>query len=1187
MMITRYCLILTLLFVVSLQANSQTLKPTLENAVWEVFANRTWIQALSQTGENLWVGTGGGLEQREAKTGELLRFFTHFDGLPGNNIQAIASGTQDDVWIGTTQGLAYLETAGQWIYFDQENSPLPNNDIRALWVDERGGVWIGTFLGGLAYYHRAKDHWQTFTTLNAALPSDQITALATDNEGGLWIGTLAGLAHRNQRGGWTLNMDMAVQNKQVASLSPDGQGGVWVGTTTQLLHRSVTGQWSLFYPPDAALQLNGALTLQPDQQGGLWVGGGNLFSFSGDEGDGLIYLNANGDWTSFNTNNSSLPHNLVTALLPDEQGGLWVGSSNGLSYRSALDQWHLFSQEHSELPSNQVAALSTDAQGGLWVGTRVSQSTRSGLAYLNTDGTWQLFNDHPDLLEKSITALLAEADNGAWLGTTTGLFYLNFQENHWHVQDIATLNEQFSFNQEITALVRDQQGDVWIGTGDNGLFRWQAATQTILLEENLPGNGYIHTLFLEDDNTLWVGTSMGNSQAIAYRDAQNVWQVFDRDNSPLDTFSIVQALSVRDDQVWVGTSEGLLHRDAQGAWQHFDQNNSALPHDDIATLLPDDTGGLWIATQNRFENDVSGGLVYRNAQGEWRIFNTHNSGLPHDAIATLLSDGKSGLWVGTHFGGLVHLTFGQKNKLVETVIQDKPTQDALLHNQRAAILIHPNGQGSGYHQAAAVDFMATYAYHTLHARGYDNDEIYFLSYKPDLDFNGDAQADFNVIDAPVTLAEVRRRDAVPRDLTLADIQAAFEWAKAQGPLDQPLVVIFVDHGLPQTLLLDPLGQEQLNVDLFKTLLDDYQNVTGNALVVILEACYTGTLVDTLAAPDRLIITSTNEKLAYYADLGRVSFLKSYLDQLRQGDSFLTALQTVAETINNYPAPLNQQQPQWHDSAAGTMASALCLNGCWGSLPGVLTLTVKTAGGAVTPGQPVDLTVETHLNAGSVSSVWASVMTPEMASDRNEQGYSRLPTPITYLRRGDDDQWQGRFNNFSATGQYVFTFKARDDKNFVTEAKPITFSVREDTLVLPSLGDRFQGGIAINGMVYQQRATQTLSDTVDITGQIKVPADHVGQLADLIVYAAYRPTASNSQEELFFMLDKAGNVKIWDQTPSKLVAFQENIQLKAEQPVSLYQGQFIATGVLRLFFGYRLADGTRMFNQESIDITIKD
>jgi len=99
-------------------------------------------------------------------------------------------------------------------------------------------------------------------------------------------------------------------------------------------------------------------------------------------------------------------------------------------------------------------------------------------------------------------------------------------------------------------------------------------------------------------------------------------------------------------------------------------------------------------------------------------------------------------------------------------------------SKRAAILIHSNAQGNGYNQQQTVDFMASYAYRSLKARSYDDEEIYLLSYKPDLDINNDSQAD-SVVDAPVNLTAFQKGTAA-RDLTVADVQGAFNWAKAKG-----------------------------------------------------------------------------------------------------------------------------------------------------------------------------------------------------------------------------------------------------------------------------------------------------------------------------------------------------------------------------------------------------------------------
>lgn len=66
-------------------------------------------------------------------------------------------------------------------------------------------------------------------------------------------------------------------------------------------------------------------------------------------------------------------------------------------------------------------------------------------------------------------------------------------------------------------------------------------------------------------------------------------------------------------------------------------------------------------------------------------------------------------------------------------------------------------------------------------------------------------------------------------------------------------------------------------------------------------------------------------------------------------------------------------------------------------PGVLTLTVETPSGTVDPGTRVGLVVTPSVpNSGQ--RVWASVVTPPAAAQRNSQGYSRMPMPVTSLNR---------------------------------------------------------------------------------------------------------------------------------------------------------------------------------------------
>ncbi|OQW94056.1 MAG: hypothetical protein BWK79_07860, partial [Beggiatoa sp. IS2] len=148
----------------------------------------------------------------------------------------------------------------------------------------------------------------------------------------------------------------------------------------------------------------------------------------------------------------------------------------------------------------------------------------------------------------------------------------------------------------------------------------------------------------------------------------------------------------------------------------------------------------------------------------------------------------------------------------------------------------------------------------------------------------------------------------------------------------------------------------------------------------------------------------------------------------------------------------------------------------------------------------------------------------------------------------------------------------------------------ETISEPLPGDTtatITGGIAINGGESQSSAVLNLSDSVAVSGTIIVDSAHVGQIANLFVYA--ETTIPSTPDILYFMLKGEPELEIlvWDQNPANLVAFQSNVTLAAEQKVSMYSGNFIYPGTLKVYFGYQLADGTLAKNTQSIDIVIND
>jgi len=869
------------------------------NAIWEVFTNRSSVLAIepSKETEMLWVGTVGGLEQRDLNTGQLMRVWTNLDGLPSNNIRALLA---DDggLWIGTQDaGLAYLTHEGQWQVFNTDNSDLPHDTIHVLISDERGGLWIGTDEGGLAHLN-ASAKWHVFNTDNSDLPHNYVKALVSDGSGGVWVGG-AGIAHLDNRGRGevfdTENSGLPLNG--ILALASDGEGGLWVSTYDiqdgkreygGLTHFTRSGEWQVFNSSNSDLPDNGIYAFVNDGSGGVWIATIKA---------GLVHKTNSDHWTHFDPHNSKLPDNTVYSLVNDNSGGLWVGTDLGLARKNNRDEWLVFNDDNSDLPDNIVQAFISDEEGGLWIGTRFG-----GVTHFSAAGEWMTFNQENSALpDNDVNALLSDGSGGIWIGTYGGGLAQRRSTGKWKVFN--TLNSDLPKN-EINAFVDDGSGGVWIATDEGGLAHLNAAAQWAVFNSDnseLPNND-VNIVISDGKEGLWIGTNEG----LAHLNARSQWQVFNIVNSDLPANQIVALANDDKGGLWVGTYKGgLAHFNGSSQWQIFNTSNSDLPDDTVVGLV-DENEGVWVGT-------LRGGLTYKNNLGKWTTFNTDNSGIPTNVLLSLMSDGYNGLWIGMSWGGgLAHLSFGNP-----------------LSGEHAAILIHPKLRSRSEIKHLSNKKIVGHIYQALSERYYTHEEIYFLSYDV-LDVNRDGITDRQVVDV------LKNRD----QMNLEDIRQAFTWAKAQGTLNEPLLMTIVADSLSDgQLVLNADPMVSLSATDLKTVLDDYQQTTSNEVILVIESSRAGQLIPQLVTKayerKRIIITSTDaDKPTQHSDvLGTDAFSWGYFDALRRGSSFGEAFENNRE---------NAQTPQLDDDGDGSansskdkegrLAKRFCLNGCFAPSP---------------------------------------------------------------------------------------------------------------------------------------------------------------------------------------------------------------------------------------------------------------
>jgi signal transduction histidine kinase/ligand-binding sensor domain-containing protein len=397
-------------------------------------------------------------------------------------------------------------------------------------------------------------------------------------------------------------------------------------------------------------------TITQTADGYLWIGTeAGLVRF-----DGISFV----PWTP--PNGETLPSSRIHSLLGTSDGSLWIGTSRGLA-RWSKSELFTFPGEPAF-----VEAIVQDAEGKVWITRSQVRDAEGALCQvagiaLRCHGTADgisfayaqpLFNDTQGNLWigssagvcrwksgdaktyivqalmrvqglAGVSAIAPGNDGSVLVGMRQQGKGLGLQELRGGIWRDYILPGLEGPEMHVSTLLRDREGDLWLGTANNGLYRIHTGQADHFGSADGLSSDAVQGLYEDREGDLWVATSRGidrfrNTRVVSYSIREG-----------LTSEDVDSVLASRDGTVWVGNLNALdVLRD-----EKFNgiSRQKGLPGTLITSLFEDQSGRKWVGVD-------SGLTVYDNARFRWV---KKSDGASLGVVTAIAEDVDHNIWVAT------------------------------------------------------------------------------------------------------------------------------------------------------------------------------------------------------------------------------------------------------------------------------------------------------------------------------------------------------------------------------------------------------------------------------------------------------------------------------------------------------------------------------------------------------------
>jgi hypothetical protein len=370
-------------------------------------------------------------------------------------------------------------------------------------------------------------------------------------------------------------------------------------------------------------------------------------------------------------------------------------------------------------------------------------------------------------------------------------------------------------------------------------------------------------------------------------------------------------------------------------------------------------------------------------------------------------------------------------------------------------------------------------YNLFLSHGYDKERIYYLASDQSIDTDGNGFADD--VDA------LARRDNLEMAIT--------QWAASKVGPERAFTLYLMDHGGTDRFYLNGSTQT-ISPDDLNGCLDELEDTAPGVRVnVIMEACHSGSFVDTLSEEGRVVIASTAMHAVAYASDAGAEFSDAFLSGLGRGLSLYNSFEEArwaAETAHPDQTPWLDDDGDgiWDRSADGEEAArrGFAYKGTFPEEkwpPYVVWAQVAEV-------EDGDGVIEAEVRDDqAVNFVWAMVYKPSYTPpDPGEtEEMPKLDLPTVQLQPQGNDLFSAIYEGFDEIGEYRLVIYAADGEGLEGRPKELTVQVGDGAFVDP------------------EGATSIPISTAGYTSTVTIPAGAVTETTVISYASLATPTTA--------------------------------------------------------------------------------